>query len=48
MNSTPQQPAKKPYQKPSLKVYGNIQAITGTTGIADTVADVAQMSNKTA
>jgi len=41
VNSTPQQPAKKPYQKPSLKVYGNIQAMTGATGIDGAVLDMA-------
>lgn len=38
-NSTPQQPAKKPYQKPSLKVYGNIQAITGTVKTDGSIND---------
>ena len=32
VNSTPQQqPTKKKYQKPALKVYGNIQLLTGTS-----------------
>ena len=32
MNAAPGQAAKKPYQKPSLKVYGDIHALTGTAG----------------
>jgi len=31
LNSAPQLPEKKPYQKPSLKIYGDIHALTGTS-----------------
>ena len=32
MSSKPEQPLKKPYQKPSLRVYGDIQALSGSIG----------------
>ena len=32
MSSKPEQPLKKPYQKPSLRVYGDIQALSGSLG----------------
>ena len=31
MNSRLQEACKKPYQKPNLKVYGNIQVMTGAS-----------------
>jgi len=30
MNSVPQIAPKKPYHQPSLRVYGNIEALTAT------------------
>jgi len=42
MNSDPQaapKKPKKPYHQPSLKVYGNIQALTATTGGASVTDD---------
>jgi hypothetical protein len=32
MSSAPETPLKKPYQKPSLRVYGDIQTLSGSTG----------------
>jgi hypothetical protein len=31
MNPTEEQPSKKIYQKPALRVYGPIQMLTGST-----------------
>ena len=47
MNSTPQQPAKKPYQKPSLKVYGDIKALTLTVATNGIETDMVTGLNKT-
>lgn len=47
-NSISQQPVKKPYQKPNLKVYGSIETMTGTATSLGAVPDVAEMGNKTA
>jgi len=38
LNAMPQQ-AKKPYQKPALKVYGDIRTVTGTHTKSFTVTD---------
>jgi len=40
LNATPLQPEKKPYQKPSLKVYGDIRTLTGTSSHKGTHFDV--------
>jgi len=48
MNSNSSAAPKKPYQKPGLRVYGNIDTMTGNLG-AMTVDDGATMgNNKTA
>ena len=39
MNSRLQEACKKPYQKPNLKVYGNIQVLTGAVVTAGGNAD---------
>lgn len=33
MKSAPQVATKKPYQKPGLKIYGNIEALTAVVSV---------------
>jgi hypothetical protein len=39
VTSQPETTAKKPYQKPDLRLYGDIQTITGQSGMKGVVTD---------
>jgi len=40
VSTTPQQTKKKPYQKPSLKVYGDVRALTRATATSGKHFDI--------
>ena len=39
MSSDPKFAPKKPYQRPALRIYGNIEALTATVSNISTTAD---------
>ena len=43
----PAKPAKKEYQKPTLRVYGDLRSVTATTGNTPVVPDVGLHALKT-
>ena len=50
MSSVPKVAPKQPYQRPNLKIYGNIETLTRVVGISGSATDnggMATVPNKT-